>query len=477
MSIKPLSGCLSSKEISQLNDRLNELSFNLGTTLDEAFQKILTAEFEICDASDIPADTGGVQQFLCITDGVCTFFDKSEIVKLNETITSIGFDSTTNLLTYVDEAGTSQPLDLSSLVSDPETVTSISFDSTTNTITYIGEDGASTPLTLTSSTVVVDTTDNTVTHTGSDGVATTWPLVQPEPSCFYVDGDKTQGNAANKICDAIDNGKALAFTDGAGVVDQILSPATAAGVDAYVTAQGGTYDAATQTWTGADKIAVCCEEEVCGLQPQLVSNNTTRTVNNPGNVVMYRPGYPYELSVDIINATTGIPQTLASTGAWVATDHIITAGPPAFNSTEDVTVTSADGSLVCEPDCIEYEYWIVDMDRSASVTVLNPTDLTNVIPSATTANGSWAQDPLDPNKWDYTQINANSNGFIRFVTTCDKQIIVQTDNVDFVGQIFRQTVRRPALLKYVCDASVASNRVSAEGPNGAVVNVNNVDIS
>jgi hypothetical protein len=447
MSRNPLSGCLSQKEITQLNTRLNELSFELGDVLDQAFYKILTAEFNICDAADIPADTGGVQQFLCITDGVCTFLDKSDVVELNQTVTSISFDAATNIVTYVDEAGVNQPLDLSSLVSNPETVTTFVHDTVSNTITYVSEDGTTTVV----------------------------PLAVEEPNCFYVDGDKTQSSAANKICDAIDNGKAIAFTDGAGNVDQILNPATQADVEAYLTAQGATgVDTTNWTFNTADKIGVCCEEEVCGLQPVVnQSPNNARMVDAAAGVTtLYRPGSPYQLTTTVTNLD-GTTKAVFGSGAFNGSG-IVTTNIPAFTTFEDATVTTVNGE-VCEPSCIEYSYSIFDIDISSSFTVLNPADITSVVPSADNVNGSWAQDPLDPNTWIFTQLNPNSNANIRFFANCDKPIIVQFQT-DFVGQQFRQTMQRAAKLKYVCDPSVNSNRISAEGPNGTSPNPNTITI-
>ena len=100
---QPISGCLTEKQVLQLNDKLHSLSFQFGTVLDEAFAKIITASFNLCDAADIPQNTAGEEQFLCIVDGVCSFVDKRTVVDLNETLTVLSFDPATCTISYTDE--------------------------------------------------------------------------------------------------------------------------------------------------------------------------------------------------------------------------------------------------------------------------------------------------------------------------------------------------------------------------------------
>ena len=523
MSTTPLSGCLSSKQISALDNRLNELPFEFGTVLDEAFYKLLTAEFNICDAADVPANTGGVQQFLCITDGVCTFLDKSDVVQLNQTVTSISFNQNTNVITYVDEAGVSQNLNLSSLVSDPQVVTSISFDAASNTISYVDEAGNTITLDLTSlvsdpqvvttiafdantnvltyvdeagnsqtidltslvsapqvtTTFVHDATNNTITYTSEDGTVTTVPLAVPETprNCFFQEGDKTQQNAANKICDAIENGKTIGFTEGDGEAFHILSPATEEGVLDFLEDNEATnIDVDDWTYGEFEKIAVCCEEQACGLQPRITLTNAgQREVNNPGNVIYYADALPYQLPITVTNATTGALQNLAASGAWTASNHIVVAGPPEKTTFSESTVTTDDGQ-VCEPEFIEWAYYMTDIDVSSVVTLLNPQDVNNVI--TTTNAGTWAEDPAQPGRYELT-VPAGSNPNAQFRVFADPgvEIVIQTEGVDFVASQFRQTVDRAAVVTYVCDPSIEDNLINAVGPNDTNLNPSTIDIN
>src|SRR5690606_7511025 len=102
------------------------------------------------------------------------------IVKQNETLTSAAFDSATGILTYNDEAGTSNTIDLSAMVSNFETLTSISQDAAAGTITYVDEAGTPTTLNIAdiiaqhqTVTTLVNNNDGTYTYTSEDGTVTT----------------------------------------------------------------------------------------------------------------------------------------------------------------------------------------------------------------------------------------------------------------------------------------------------------------
>src|SRR5690554_6627978 len=101
------------------------------------------------------------------------------IVQANETLTSATFDATTGILTYNDEDGTANAIDLSTMVANFETLTSIQQDTAAGTITYVDEEGNPTVLniadiiaqheTLTSATF--DAATGILTYNDEDGTA------------------------------------------------------------------------------------------------------------------------------------------------------------------------------------------------------------------------------------------------------------------------------------------------------------------
>lgn len=107
-----LSNCLKTKYIEELNNRLENISFPLGSELDEIFLKLITlattpAPFDVCDADDIQASPlDGETRFLCVTDRTCTFVEKEDIIQLYETLTKLELDAVTCDLVYTDETGT-----------------------------------------------------------------------------------------------------------------------------------------------------------------------------------------------------------------------------------------------------------------------------------------------------------------------------------------------------------------------------------
>ncbi|MBB1140977.1 hypothetical protein H4K33_15980, partial [Myroides sp. WP-1] len=72
--------------------------------------------------------------------GVKQLIDVAAIVKANETVTSLDYDSTTGVLTYQDEEGEASTVDLKAAVKANETVTSLDYNSTTGVLTYQDEE-------------------------------------------------------------------------------------------------------------------------------------------------------------------------------------------------------------------------------------------------------------------------------------------------------------------------------------------------
>src|SRR5690606_16977034 len=147
-----------------------------------------TSEDGTVTTVDVPADI--VNQFDNIVNNGPVTVDGNtyntieeyieNIVKSNETLTSATFDAATGILTYNDEAGTANTIDLSTLVSNFETLTSITQDAAAGTITYVDEAGTPTTLNIAdiiaqhqTTTTLINNNDGTYTYTSEDGTVTT----------------------------------------------------------------------------------------------------------------------------------------------------------------------------------------------------------------------------------------------------------------------------------------------------------------
>ncbi|WP_164122545.1 hypothetical protein [Sphingobacterium sp. xlx-130] len=86
-----------------------------------------------------------------------------EIVAANETLTVLSYNQKTNALTYKDEKGKEEIINLN--------IGTIVYDSKTNTITYVDGNGGATPLTLNETSLVYDQTTKVLTYTDSKGVS------------------------------------------------------------------------------------------------------------------------------------------------------------------------------------------------------------------------------------------------------------------------------------------------------------------
>ncbi|TDQ72301.1 hypothetical protein, partial [Sphingobacterium yanglingense] len=86
-----------------------------------------------------------------------------EIVQANETLTVLSYNQVTNALTYKDEKGKEEIINLN--------IGAIVYDSKTNTITYVDGKGGTTPLTLNETSLIYDQTTKVLTYTDSKGVS------------------------------------------------------------------------------------------------------------------------------------------------------------------------------------------------------------------------------------------------------------------------------------------------------------------
>src|SRR5690606_8150246 len=183
-----------------------------------------TSEDGTVTTVDVPSDI--VNQFgNIVNDGPVTVDGNTyntieeyieAIVKQNETLTSATFDTATGILTYNDEAGTSNTIDLSAMVSNFETLTSISQDAAAGTITYVDEAGTPTTLNIAdiiaqhqTTTTLVNNNDGTYTYTSEDGTVTVVDVPSDIVNQFeniVKDGPATvDGNTYNTIEEYIEN--------------------------------------------------------------------------------------------------------------------------------------------------------------------------------------------------------------------------------------------------------------------------------
>lgn len=180
-------------------------------------------------------DTSVVTQTVTVGNEIAEHDDGTgNLVPIIETVTEIDFDTTTGEITYTDENGAETDLDLTSLtkvsevtqtvtvgneiaihedgdgntVSILETVTDISFDTTTNELTYNDEDGNANDIDLSS---LDNTSIVTATVTSGNQIAT------------HQDGDSTLVNIFETVTSLNINTttNVLSYVDEAGVIKNI----------------------------------------------------------------------------------------------------------------------------------------------------------------------------------------------------------------------------------------------------------------
>ncbi|MGG5507550.1 hypothetical protein ACPDG4_12055, partial [Myroides sp. C20-1] len=112
-------------------------------------------------------------------DGIKVVINFEDIVEQYETVTVLGYDSTTGMLTYSNEEDQVVSVDIKGAVKSFETVTSIALDQTTGIISFVDERGATTTLNLETFfseretiTTLVRTQPGKYTYTNEAGVLT-----------------------------------------------------------------------------------------------------------------------------------------------------------------------------------------------------------------------------------------------------------------------------------------------------------------
>lgn len=299
----------------------------------------------------------------------------------------------------------------------------------------------------------------------------------PVINCFYEMGDKSKSNAINCICDAIDNGKALAMRIN-GRVEEIFDPATEDEIVEFLESNDAqNIDVDNWTWTVLDKVEICKEQFTCALANATNLVNNLRDVDTTTGVsVLHRDILPFELTTSVTDPVTGNAKFIVAASSFTSTaETLVEVSPPVITDRTPSTISTGTSCcpVVCEPELINYEYRIVDIDRDATFEILsgNPT----VVTTGTT--GEWTIDPNDPNIHIFdAQETANPNAQIRFTLQPGESMSGILTGGDFLGQQFFQNVRRAVLLRYVCDSSLNSNRLDAFLPGDISINQNAVEV-
>ncbi|MBN9286187.1 MULTISPECIES: hypothetical protein [unclassified Flavobacterium] len=160
------------------------------------------------------------------------------IIQNQETLTSLTYNPTANTLTYTDEDGTANTLNLLNLVSGAETLTTLVYTPATHTLTYTAENGVATAIDLTTldtnninQTLAIDTNDN-LALTDNQGVVVTMPVTDISSNNTFIDNLTQNSEFINDITNiitteglnninqslAIDTNDNLALTDNQGVI-------------------------------------------------------------------------------------------------------------------------------------------------------------------------------------------------------------------------------------------------------------------
>ena len=153
------------------------------------FQEIVnnTAVKQIFET--IVKNTGGNVSYNATTNsftyvdgtGTTQTINITDMVKNNETLTTLAYDNATKVLTYKDEAGTTNTINIGSLVKNNETLTTLAYDNATKVLTYKDEKGLNTSIDIstlvsgneTLTVLSYDNATNTLTYKDEAGTTNT----------------------------------------------------------------------------------------------------------------------------------------------------------------------------------------------------------------------------------------------------------------------------------------------------------------
>lgn len=348
---------LSSLVVSDTNDFLTTASFANGIlTLGVSNQNNVTVSL---DGRYLQSETltslSLVGDTLTYTDEAGTAND-IDLSGYNETNTSLTFNSGTSVLTYTDENGTANAVDISAL---EETNTSLTFNGETSVLTYTDEEGTANAVdisaleeTLTS--LSFSSVNNTLTYTDEDGTAnsisidalsetlTSLSYNGTTQTLTYTDEDGT--DTALDISETLTSisfvGDVLTYTDEDGTD-------TAISLSKYnETLTSLTFASDTLTYTDEDGTANAID--LSGYNETLTSlsyssGTLTYTDEDGTDTALDISGLSGDTTYDLssaANATAGADIKLV--GSDATTDSINVIG------TNAVTVTGAAGTITID---------------------------------------------------------------------------------------------------------------------------------
>ena len=180
---------------------------------------------------------------------------KGVVTALPLNTTALVYDKASNALTYTDSKGAQTTIAIKDLVAANETKTTLTYDNTKNELTYTGEDGVSKLIDLNDGALAYDKTTNTLNYTDGKGVVTALPL-----------------NTTALVYDKASN--ALTYTDSKGAQTTIAIKDLVAANETKTTL---TYDNTKNelTYTGEDGVAKLIDLN----DGALAYDKTTNTLN------------------------------------------------------------------------------------------------------------------------------------------------------------------------------------------------------
>lgn len=306
-----------------------------------------------------------------------------------------------------------------------------------------------------------------------------WTITEEPVSNFYLNGDANEADVGADIKQAFADGESVGISDALGnFVQAVTSPAELSTYAAGLS-PSATVDPLTCAITYADgssaNIPVCFEEQVCGFAPQVNLLNL-RDVDNtdPDEHIKRETGSPFEGSLNVFSDAFTTP--IAITGEnLVLPKKWVRVNPPRLR-TDGIsgTVSSADGSLVCEPECIQQRFELINIDEAAEIEIFNPQDVISITTNGGTG-GTWTQ---NGNVYSFTHGPDRPFASMIILMDCDTTLEF---SVDFLGNGFdaiptrqRLTFRPPALLTYLCDPA---NGVSVETIQDQTVTLANFQLT
>ena len=299
--------------------------------------------------------------------GNTTNIDLSDLVNTPETITSLAYDAGTNMLTFAQEGGTQQVIDLSPL--SAETTTSLVFNAVTSTLTFTDETGTANILDLstfqeTETTIVFDQATGVLTYTPESGVAIPIDLSPLENLTTLAFDPATQR---------------LTYTDEAGV-------ATVSDLNVLNVLTTIQYDPNTSFITYTDEAGTPNQIDLTGLRETV----TTLVFNPNDSVLTYTneagAGLAIDLSPLIPVTTANSPEITLSGDGTAATPLTATANISA--QADNALQAVADGLFVLQQGVSAISFNVATgilqfTDQTGASTNL---DLSGLMAASTTAN-------------------------------------------------------------------------------------------